>query len=485
MKRQTIIIFLLVIILLGIFLRIYNLEAESLWLDECFTLVYSSEDFTGLLDRLKIDWHPILYYLIMQANQYFLGNSEFALRLPSAIFGILALFLTYLAGKELFDQKTGLLASLFLAVSYTAILYSQDAKMYSLFIAVFLSSFLYFLKLLKKPSLNHFLIFGTANALLINLHVIGFLINFLYLIYYFTCNYLWKSSKIDLTLIIFKRFKARYDLNKYFYSLLITFALYLPWLKIFLTYQFSGLFLRGLRTKIIEKMGLNLYPIILVIVLMGFIFYLFIVYYLTKRKRSLHKLTNWSNNLRFNEKIFSILLIFYLIIDLFISKHLFTSVHLIRFSIFLLPIFYLFLARGFFKIKNKKLFIFLLSLFLIISSIELYRYYIIDSKEQFRTAAEFITKDAGVNDVLFFHRSGITKQCFDYYYQGNLKGIRLVDKNDTYKLKINSQEKDYAYLILSHNFHTHNYFKEELEKLYPLVKHKKLIGIDIYKFIVS
>jgi 4-amino-4-deoxy-L-arabinose transferase-like glycosyltransferase len=47
----------------------------------------------------------------------FLGPSPWAVRLPSAIYGVLTVILTYFLVKELFDARVGLLAGLFLAIS--------------------------------------------------------------------------------------------------------------------------------------------------------------------------------------------------------------------------------------------------------------------------------------------------------------------------------------------------------------------------------
>jgi len=49
----------------------------------------------------------------MALSIYTFGNNEFAVRFPSLIFSILSIYLTYLLGRYLFDEKTGLLAAFF------------------------------------------------------------------------------------------------------------------------------------------------------------------------------------------------------------------------------------------------------------------------------------------------------------------------------------------------------------------------------------
>ena len=59
---------------------------------------------------------PFLFFTTAIVYQLF-GFSIIATRLVIVFFAALALFFTYLLGKELFDRKTGILASLLLFIS--------------------------------------------------------------------------------------------------------------------------------------------------------------------------------------------------------------------------------------------------------------------------------------------------------------------------------------------------------------------------------
>ncbi len=70
---------------------------------------------------------PLQTYLILPSVALF-GLNEFAVRLPSAVFGILAVLAAYLLTKELFkSEKTALLAAFFLAISPWHIQFSRTA----------------------------------------------------------------------------------------------------------------------------------------------------------------------------------------------------------------------------------------------------------------------------------------------------------------------------------------------------------------------
>jgi len=97
MEKKAILV-LVLIVLLGAFLRIYDLGVESLWLDEVASI------FESTLPIVDISTHsnqPPLYFILLGWWINLWGTSEIALRLLSAIFGILAIFITYLVGKEL------------------------------------------------------------------------------------------------------------------------------------------------------------------------------------------------------------------------------------------------------------------------------------------------------------------------------------------------------------------------------------------------
>ena len=129
---------LTLIAVLALAVRLVGLGGKSLWVDEADSLYFASQAFPDILSRL-CDPHPPGYYLLLRA---FLacGHSEFWMRLPSAIAGVLTVPLLAVLGRELgvayglpgLDWRTGALASLLLAVAPLHVWYSQEARMYSL-----------------------------------------------------------------------------------------------------------------------------------------------------------------------------------------------------------------------------------------------------------------------------------------------------------------------------------------------------------------
>lgn len=166
------------VVLLGAILRLYELGAESLWVDEAITLRFVT-DYTPS----QLLWvipakqpHLPLYYIVLDYWTTLAGTSEAALRFPSAVAGIVSLPLLYLVGRRLFDRKTGLLATAILALSSFHLYYAQETRMYSLLTATTLVSVLYFLHLRESPTRHNVAGYVVGTILTVALHPFGFLV---------------------------------------------------------------------------------------------------------------------------------------------------------------------------------------------------------------------------------------------------------------------------------------------------------------------
>lgn len=130
---------LVVITLLGAFLRFHGLSFQSLWSDELATRFesYFSDFFVGLPYNLL--YGPLYlpgYTYLMYLVQTYVGNSEAILRLPSAIAGAVSVLIVYAVGARLFSRREGLIAAALMAVAAAPIAYSQEARPYSLLVMV-------------------------------------------------------------------------------------------------------------------------------------------------------------------------------------------------------------------------------------------------------------------------------------------------------------------------------------------------------------
>lgn len=145
---------LLLILLLAWLLRLYALDADSLWGDEIFSYQRGIEPNREVSYKMLLDGnHPPLYELLILHEWLKVGRNEFFLRFPSVFFALLTISVVYLLAQAAFDRTTGLLSALLLAISPLHVYYSREARMYGL-LACLLTLALYFLYRAIKPTLQ-------------------------------------------------------------------------------------------------------------------------------------------------------------------------------------------------------------------------------------------------------------------------------------------------------------------------------------------
>jgi 4-amino-4-deoxy-L-arabinose transferase-like glycosyltransferase len=128
-KLERIIIVLLILLALG--LRLYQLGNPSLWYDELLELDLLQGSFWDIGPQLiRHAAMPLDYYLLYGWIK--LGQHEAWVRFPAAFFGVLAIPLMYKLASSLFNKNVGYLAALLLALASFSIRYSQDARPYAM-----------------------------------------------------------------------------------------------------------------------------------------------------------------------------------------------------------------------------------------------------------------------------------------------------------------------------------------------------------------
>lgn len=134
-RRAT--LFLLLVILIAFALRVYRLDAQSLWYDEGVTATLAQRDLADLTAWTARDIQPPLYYYLVAGWGRMAGWSEWSLRFVSAWWGVLLVPLLAVLTYRLTAQRGAAgVAALLTALHPLLLYYSQEARMYTMVVAL-------------------------------------------------------------------------------------------------------------------------------------------------------------------------------------------------------------------------------------------------------------------------------------------------------------------------------------------------------------
>lgn len=166
-------VILLSVVALGI--RLYGLDHRPLRGDEAFGAFLARQGLPEMWTTIVAsdEPHPPLYYTLLHVWLLLAGDSELALRLPSVLFGALAVPLTYAMARRLFGTGAGLLAALLIVGSSQHLWYSQEARMYSLVMALSAGSTWLLLEALHRDRWRWWSAYSLCVAALLYTHYFG------------------------------------------------------------------------------------------------------------------------------------------------------------------------------------------------------------------------------------------------------------------------------------------------------------------------
>ena len=160
------------IVLWGGFLRFFHLGDQSYWIDEGFTLMQTraiAEHGYPLLDSGFVEKKDVLLpALLAPLTSFFPLENASAYRFFSALFGTLSILAVFFLGKAIRGNTAGLLAALFLALSYGHVAWSRQVRGYELLVFCTILSLLFLVHAHRSGRLRTFFfsgLFATLAAL--------------------------------------------------------------------------------------------------------------------------------------------------------------------------------------------------------------------------------------------------------------------------------------------------------------------------------
>ncbi|SDF58555.1 Dolichyl-phosphate-mannose-protein mannosyltransferase [Methanolobus vulcani] len=436
---------LLFVTLLGAYLRLHALGSESIWLDEASTFRMSNVDSISSVWANAIqDRHPPLHFLIIHFITLF-STSEFWIRFPSAVFGILSIPAIYLTAESLFRKREGIISAFILSISVFHIFYSQEARMYSqmMFFSLLTIYFLYRSSIENKKWL--WMSFSVSSALA-------------FYSFYYTIFVLIPIGIFYLTMQLKNSFKEKKivisdigNVKQFALSIIVFLVLISPLIVPFISQSIS-------RTSDTPTWGMSqsfsfFSSILQQFSIAGTGYYLFLLFFLIG---SIFMIKNIDQ--RDQSLLLGLLFILPFVASFILAgKMPFSS----RYLLFILPVYFIVISRGItgvadflFKldtgsskrnetnVMNLSFVVFVLFILLVLSFSSMSMYYSNPQKNDWRSTVDYLNEVSSPGDVIVF-LPGYMTQPFKYYYDSDDRIIEsasnseaLININSKYDSKI-------------------------------------------------
>jgi hypothetical protein len=174
--RGGILVFLGTVVAAGAAIRFSTLGLQSYQHDEVITAMRVLDgSFGHMLHEVKVsESNPPLYYVLAWGWTRAFGSGEVELRFLSALFGVLAVGVGYLLGRDLASRRVGLALAALMAFNPMLIWYSQEARSYSLLVLLCTLSLWFFVRSLKWGRGSDLAWWALASALALCSHYFAF-----------------------------------------------------------------------------------------------------------------------------------------------------------------------------------------------------------------------------------------------------------------------------------------------------------------------
>jgi len=207
------------IVLLNVFLRFF---ADSpFWLDEAISASIAEKGPSGLVEALRHDGHPPLYYLLLHWWSVIVGDSDFALRAMSGVFSVSSLLLIYRFTQRFTDNWSRLFVVGVLASSPFAIRYATEVRMYSLLVLLILAAHLLIDKAWRESTPGRLFAVSCVTAALLYTH-------------YWSLFLIFSLCLVLLAGVLRGKDETVEKSKKLLLAVVIGIASFLPWLPIFM-----------------------------------------------------------------------------------------------------------------------------------------------------------------------------------------------------------------------------------------------------------
>jgi len=168
------------ILLLGLVLRLWNIN-QSFWWDEIWSsLPYATADsLWGTISQLGYYFNNhILYSIFCKISITAFGENEISARAPALLLGLFGIVAVYKFGRTYLNTSIGLTAAYLMAISIFHINHSTEARGYSGYLLFSILSTYYFLKALPSRDNKSWVLYILCTVTAYYFHVTMIFVSF-------------------------------------------------------------------------------------------------------------------------------------------------------------------------------------------------------------------------------------------------------------------------------------------------------------------
>ncbi len=166
------------LVLFNFLLKRIGLTANSIALDEPFSIYVAQFDVTKIIQYLSSGNNPPLFEIILHYWIKFFGVKASSVRFLPCLFSALTALYVFKITNHIATKRSALIAYCLFTFSNYELFFAHEARVYSLFTLLTCISFYYFFKIQKEVTRKNLLVFGVINLFLIYAHFFGFFVLF-------------------------------------------------------------------------------------------------------------------------------------------------------------------------------------------------------------------------------------------------------------------------------------------------------------------
>ncbi len=164
---------LVLLLIVSIGLRFWNLGVRAFWIDEGFTWGVTRLTWPEFAHGLTTRAADMALYYFLAKLWSALGTSEWSFRSLSVIFSIGTIPVVAEIGKRLYSRRGGIIAAALLTVHVFAVYYAREARSYSLVLFLVALSWLQLTNLVRNWSGRNWFLFCLISVLEVYAHFVA------------------------------------------------------------------------------------------------------------------------------------------------------------------------------------------------------------------------------------------------------------------------------------------------------------------------